>query len=76
MINSPDPVPAWRDAGLANQRVMVDRLCTVTILPSGRRGRGFDPTSVDVAPKRSLGRPPAEALAAAMLATETLTAAA
>jgi hypothetical protein len=52
---------------LADQRLVLDRLCLVTILPSGRRGRGFDPTTVDIAPKHRLGRGPlpAEALAAA-----------
>jgi site-specific DNA recombinase len=68
VLNSADPVQAWRDMGLANQRVLIDRLCTVTILPSGRRGRGFDPTTVDVDPKHPLGRPPASALAAVALA--------
>jgi hypothetical protein len=63
-INAPDPVQAWADLGLADQRLFIDRLCTVTILPSGRRGRGFDPSTVDIAPKRSLGRGnlPAETL--------------
>jgi site-specific DNA recombinase len=64
IINSADPVRAWRDMPLANERVLLDRLCTVTILPSGRRGRGFDPTTVDVDPKHKLGRPPAALLTA------------
>ncbi len=68
VINSADPVQTWRDMGLANQQVLIDRLCIVTILPSGRRGRGFDPTTVDIDPKHPLGKPPAAALTAATLA--------
>jgi site-specific DNA recombinase len=64
VIGSPDPVAAWRDAGLANQRVLIDRICTMTILLSGRKGHGFDPTSVRVDHKHPLGGPPAEATAA------------
>jgi len=41
---------------LAAQRLFIDRLCTVTILPAGRKGRGFDPTTLDIAPKHGLGR--------------------
>jgi hypothetical protein len=37
VLNAPDPVAAWRDAGLANQRVLIDRICTVTIPPPGAR---------------------------------------
>jgi site-specific DNA recombinase len=40
----------------AGQRLFIDRLCTVTILPAGRMGRGFDPTALDIAPKHGLGR--------------------
>lgn len=55
VINAPDPVAAWDGLELADQRLFIDRLCTVTMLPSGRRGRGFDPTTVDIAPKHTLG---------------------
>ncbi|MDQ7905986.1 recombinase family protein [Phytohabitans sp. ZYX-F-186] len=68
VVNASDPVQAWADLGLADQRLFIDRLCTVTILPSGRRGRGFDPTTVDIAPKHTLGSGslPAEALTTAV----------
>ena len=66
VINAPDPVQARADLELADQRLLIDRLCMVTI-PPARRGRGFDPTTVDIAPKHSLGvgSLPAEALPAA-----------
>jgi len=35
-----------------------------TILPSGRKGRGFDPATVRIDHKHSLGGPPADAIAA------------
>ncbi len=63
VIGAPDPVAAWDGLGLADQRLFIDRLATVTILPASRRGRGFDPASVDIAPKHGLGSPPAAALA-------------
>ncbi|WP_431726930.1 recombinase family protein [Verrucosispora sp. TAA-831] len=56
VINAPDPVAAWDALELADQRLFIDRLCTVTILPSGRKGRGFDPTTLDIAPKHGFGR--------------------
>jgi len=59
VVNSVDPVATWKDLPLANRRVIIDRLCTVTILPSGRKGRGFDPATVKVEPKHALGTPPA-----------------
>jgi site-specific DNA recombinase len=64
VINSLDPVAAWDRLELADQRLFIDRLCTVTILPSGRKGRGFDPTSVRIDHKHNLGGPPALAIAA------------
>jgi site-specific DNA recombinase len=65
VIGAADPVAAWDSLGLADQRLFIDRLATVTILPSGRRGRGFDPATVDITPKHGLGSPPPAALAAA-----------
>jgi site-specific DNA recombinase len=56
VINAPDPVAAWDALPLADQRLFIDRVCTATILPSGRTGRGFDPTTLDIAPKHRLGR--------------------
>jgi len=66
VVNAPDPVQAWAELALADQRMFIGRLCTVTILPR-RRGWGFDPTTADIAPKHTLGsgRVPAEALPAA-----------
>jgi DNA invertase Pin-like site-specific DNA recombinase len=57
MITAPDPVKAWTDAPLANRQVVVDRLCTVTILRTTRRGAGFDPSTVRVDPQHALGIP-------------------
>ena len=56
VINAADPVAAWDGLELADQRLFIDRLCTVTILPAGCKGRGFDPTTLDIAPKHGLGR--------------------
>ena len=55
VVNAADPVKAWTGMETADQRVIVDRLCTVTILPSGRTGRGFDPATLSIKPKHSLG---------------------
>jgi site-specific DNA recombinase len=56
VINAADPVAAWDGLELADQRLFIDRLCTVTMLPAGRKGLGFDPTTLDIAPKHGLGR--------------------
>ena len=56
VVNAPDPVAAWDALELADQRLFIDRVCTVTILPSGRKGRGFDPSTLDIEPKHRLGR--------------------
>lgn len=63
LLNAPDPVKALIAAPLANRRVAVDRLCTVTLLPATRRGRGFDPASVRVDAKHTLGSPSTVAVA-------------
>jgi hypothetical protein len=34
LVNAPDPVQTWADTPLANKRIIIDRLCTVTILPT------------------------------------------
>lgn len=35
VVNAADQVQAWADLTLGDQRLFIDRLCTVTILPSG-----------------------------------------
>lgn len=56
VVNVADPVAAWEALPVANKRVIIDRLMTVTILPTGRPGgRGFDPAKVHIAPKHRLG---------------------
>ncbi|MFI7211690.1 recombinase family protein [Micromonospora maritima] len=59
VVNATDRVKAWKDMPVADKRVIVDRLCTVTIL-SARPGRRFDIASVRVDPKHSLGGTPAQ----------------
>lgn len=39
-------LPRWRSLGLDRQRAAVNALMVVRILPSGRRGPGFDPATV------------------------------
>jgi hypothetical protein len=59
LVNAADPVQAWADTPLGSKRILIDRLMTVTILPMGRAGRGFDRSSVRIDPKHRLGpRPP------------------
>jgi site-specific DNA recombinase len=36
LINSADPVKSWAALGLGSKQVIINRLCTVTILPCGR----------------------------------------
>jgi hypothetical protein len=57
VVNAADPVKAWNNIPLANRRIIVDRLCIVTILPA-RAGRRFDVSSVRVDPRHALGVTP------------------
>lgn len=54
VILADDPLAEFDKAPLSSQRVYVDRLVTVTILPSTKKGRGFDPDSVSVVAKQQL----------------------
>jgi hypothetical protein len=58
--DQPDPLaefrdrPAaavWESLPLPRRRAVVRLLATVTILPAGRKGRGFDPSTVRVEPR-------------------------
>jgi site-specific DNA recombinase len=50
VVGAEDVQAAWDKCSLGQKRAIVDELCTVTVLPAGR-GRGFDPTRVQVAPR-------------------------
>ncbi|MEV0271131.1 recombinase family protein [Hamadaea sp. NPDC050747] len=60
LIGAEDIEAAWESLTLAHQRLIVDTLVTVRIMPVGRRGRGFDPDSVEIRFKEQLAseRPP------------------
>jgi DNA invertase Pin-like site-specific DNA recombinase len=59
--SEPDPLPefrdqpadeAWAGMGIARRRAVVQALIrSVTVLPAGRRGAGFDPATVEVTPR-------------------------
>lgn len=59
--NKPDPLPEfrhhgparqiWSNLSLARRRAIIRMLVDVTILPTTRRGRGFDPDSVKIVVK-------------------------
>jgi hypothetical protein len=48
LIEAADIEKVWDDLPLSHQRLVVDHLVTVRILPVTRRGSGFDPASVDI----------------------------
>jgi len=48
IIDAADPVRAWTTAGIDRQRAIVRELVTVTVLATGRRGRGFNPAFVQI----------------------------
>lgn len=54
VILADDPLAEFDKAPLSSQRVYLDRLVTVTILPSAKKGRGFDADSVSVVAKQHL----------------------
>lgn len=49
IVGAKDPVKAWKSAPIDRRRAIVKALLTVTVLPSGKRGNGFDPELVRVA---------------------------
>ena len=48
LIGAEDIQAVWDGLPLSHQRLIIDLLVSVTILPAGRRGRGFDPATVDI----------------------------
>lgn len=48
IVDAPDPVAAWRSAGLDRQRAVVAALMTITVLPRGPGRRAFDPERVRI----------------------------
>ena len=48
IVGAADPVKAWKGATIERQRAIVRELIEVTVLPSGKRGNGFDPELVEV----------------------------
>ncbi|GAA0744582.1 hypothetical protein GCM10010199_72990 [Dactylosporangium roseum] len=58
LIEAEDVRAMWDGLPLSHQRLVVKELVTVRILPTGRKGRGFDPAAVEI---RWKGRPRATA---------------
>lgn len=48
LIGANDVQAVWDELPLSHQRLVVDALMTVTILPAGRHGRGFNPDTVAI----------------------------
>jgi DNA invertase Pin-like site-specific DNA recombinase len=48
-----DPAAVWAALPLARRRAVLDLIATVTLLPAGRRGRGFDPDSIRIEPRQA-----------------------
>ncbi len=48
LIGAQNIEAAWEALTLAHQRLVIDTLVTVRILPVARRGRGFDPAAIDI----------------------------
>ncbi len=61
--NKPDPIPEFRHHGptrktwhgltLARKRAIIKQVVDVTMLPTARRGPGFDPDSVRITDKKT-----------------------
>lgn len=52
LVESNNVEAAWQNLDLVRQRLVVQELMTVTIMPTTKRGKGFDPDSVLIEPKR------------------------
>ncbi len=53
LVNAPDVAAVWETLALDRRRAVISELMTVSIMPTGRRGNVFDPTSVRVGWKAS-----------------------
>ncbi len=47
-MEGPDAAARWQDLSLAQRREVIDLLCEVRVLPTGRGKRTFDPSSVQI----------------------------
>lgn len=52
LVEAEDVEAAWAGLDLVRKRLVIQELMTVTILPTTNRGKGFDPESVRIEPKR------------------------
>lgn len=66
LIGAADMMAVWKALPLSHQRLVIDTLVTVRLLPSGKGGRTFDPTKVEI---RFKEQRPAEADPAAVRVT-------
>jgi site-specific DNA recombinase len=48
VVDRKHPRAAWDALSVERRRAVVDELMTVTILPSGKRGNGFDPRLLQI----------------------------
>ncbi|MBT8228247.1 MAG: recombinase family protein [Dactylosporangium sp.] len=48
LIGADDVAAVWEGLPLSHRRLVVDALVTVRILPTTRKGRGFDPATIDL----------------------------
>lgn len=48
LLTAEDPIEHWKKLDLERQRLIINELMTITLLPSGRGSKGFDPELVDV----------------------------
>jgi hypothetical protein len=51
LAGNPDAEQVWKGLPIDRKRAALEVLATVTVLPAGRRGRGFDKATVEITPK-------------------------
>jgi hypothetical protein len=51
-VDADDVEAAWKEMDLVRQRLVVQELMTVTIMPTKKRGKGFDPDSISIEPRK------------------------
>lgn len=52
LVDADDVEAAWKEMDLVRQRLVVQELMTVTIMPTKKRGKGFDPDSISIEPRK------------------------
>ena len=56
LLQTEDPIAAFKSASIGEQRNLIDALMTVTVYPTSKVGRTFDYSTIQIEPKVTFGK--------------------